>query len=214
MWTTYRGTYGVPFAAIFAPSQNFARAPIPEFRTPPSQNFARPHRTERGQQHSVATAGGPAFHPISLSLGNLHDDALRAHPNAILPIAFLAISQVSDAHQEVDPEDLRAFRRQLYRASLEMLFAPLEGGLQRREYDVTRCPDGHYRRAVYQLGPVVVDMPFASGADIEDSVDAEDSAHDTADVEDVERDGGEVPELAAALEDLSVQAGGVTVRWM
>lgn len=39
---------------------------------------------------SVAT-GHQEFHPVYLSLGNLHNNMRRAHGDAVLPIAFLSI---------------------------------------------------------------------------------------------------------------------------
>lgn len=39
---------------------------------------------------SVAT-GDTEFHPLYLSLGNFTNDARRAHKNAVVPVAFLAI---------------------------------------------------------------------------------------------------------------------------
>ena len=39
---------------------------------------------------SVAT-GNTEFHPLYLSLGNFTNDARRAHQDAVMPIAFLAI---------------------------------------------------------------------------------------------------------------------------
>lgn len=39
---------------------------------------------------SVAT-GNVEYHPLYLSLGNVHNTARRAHRNAVSPIGFLAI---------------------------------------------------------------------------------------------------------------------------
>ena len=39
---------------------------------------------------SVAT-GNVEYHPLYLSLGNLHNEARRGHRNGVMPIAFLAI---------------------------------------------------------------------------------------------------------------------------
>lgn len=39
---------------------------------------------------SVAT-GNVEYHPLYLSIGNVHNSVRRAHRNAVLPIAFLAI---------------------------------------------------------------------------------------------------------------------------
>jgi hypothetical protein len=39
---------------------------------------------------SVAT-GQNDYHPVYMSLGNLHNSVRRAHLDAVLPVAFLAI---------------------------------------------------------------------------------------------------------------------------
>jgi hypothetical protein len=39
---------------------------------------------------SVAT-GHVEYHPLYLSIGNIHNGARRAHRNTVIPIAFLAI---------------------------------------------------------------------------------------------------------------------------
>ena len=39
---------------------------------------------------SVAT-GNVEYHPLYLSLGNIHNAARRGHRNGVIPIAFLAI---------------------------------------------------------------------------------------------------------------------------
>ena len=39
---------------------------------------------------SVAT-GNQEFHPLYMSLGNIHNDMRRAHRDSVVPLAFLAI---------------------------------------------------------------------------------------------------------------------------
>ena len=48
------------------------------------------------------------------------------------------------------------FRRQLYHACLSRIF-PLKAGMTVPE--IIKCPDGHFRRAVYGLGPYIADYP-------------------------------------------------------
>jgi Plavaka transposase len=47
------------------------------------------------------------------------------------------------------------FCRQLYRACLARIFAPLKAGMTTPE--VVRCPDGYFRRVIYGLGPYIAD---------------------------------------------------------
>ncbi|KAH6893862.1 hypothetical protein BKA70DRAFT_1376094 [Coprinopsis sp. MPI-PUGE-AT-0042] len=103
---------------------------------------------------SVAT-GDVEYHPLYLSIGNVHNTVRRAHCNAVVPIAFLAIPK-GERKSDPDP-DFRRFKRQLYHCSLSAIFSHL------RESMVTpvlrRCPDGHYRRVIYDLGAFIADYP-------------------------------------------------------
>jgi hypothetical protein len=51
----------------------------------------------------------------------------------------------------------RKFRRQLFHSSLAKILKSLKPGMTIPE--VVRCPDGHYRRAMYGLGPYIADYP-------------------------------------------------------
>ena len=51
----------------------------------------------------------------------------------------------------------RSFRRQLMHESLKTILNPLKPFMTKP--DVVKCPDGHYRRAIYALGPYIADYP-------------------------------------------------------
>lgn len=51
----------------------------------------------------------------------------------------------------------RRFRRQLFHSSLSAILQPLHDSMTTPE--VTRCPDGHFRRVIYGLGPYIADYP-------------------------------------------------------
>ncbi|KAH9982991.1 hypothetical protein BGW80DRAFT_1434184 [Lactifluus volemus] len=103
---------------------------------------------------SVAT-GHVEYHPLYLSIGNPHNTVRRAHRNAVIPIAFLAIPK-SDRRYDNDPE-FRKFKRQLFHASISAVLQPLRPGMTRPV--VRRCPDGHYRRVIYDLVAFIADYP-------------------------------------------------------
>ncbi|KAH9941016.1 hypothetical protein B0H21DRAFT_870312 [Amylocystis lapponica] len=103
---------------------------------------------------SVAT-GQNEFHPVYMSLANPHNSVRRAHRDAILPIAFLCIPKAN--REEDDSAEFRTFRKQLYHASLAKIMSPLEPAMSIPE--IARCPDGHFRRVVYELGPFIADYP-------------------------------------------------------
>ncbi|KAJ7175243.1 hypothetical protein C8R43DRAFT_1201966 [Mycena crocata] len=103
---------------------------------------------------SVAT-GHQEYHPVYVSPGVLTGPARRAHGNGVLPSAFLCIPKTSKKHR-TKPE-YQKFCRQMYHASLAFLFEPLKAGMTTPE--VIRCPDGHFRRLIYGLGPYIADYP-------------------------------------------------------
>ena len=51
----------------------------------------------------------------------------------------------------------RKFRRQLFHSSLSGILQPLEPGMTKPE--IVRCPDRHFRRVIYGLGPYIADYP-------------------------------------------------------
>lgn len=119
---------------------------------------------------SVMT-GGIEYHPLYLMLPNIHNSAKRAHRNAVVPIGFMAIpkgmlpcrfkgtyidSSIASRKAE-DTREFRTFKKQLFHSSLEMILEPLRHGMTNPV--VRRYPDGHYRRAVYDLVGYIADYP-------------------------------------------------------
>ncbi|KAJ7719659.1 hypothetical protein B0H16DRAFT_1794428 [Mycena metata] len=78
---------------------------------------------------SVAT-GNVEYHPLYQSIGNIRNPVRRAHRNGV---------------------------RQLYHASLSAIFSTLKPGMTKPV--VRCCPDGHFRRIIYDLGPFIADYP-------------------------------------------------------
>ncbi|TFY67845.1 hypothetical protein EVG20_g3800 [Dentipellis fragilis] len=103
---------------------------------------------------SVQT-GHSEFHPLYMSLGNIHGDVRRAHRDAVIPLAFLAIPKAPREHE--DEEQFRRFCKQLYHTSIAKIMSPLKSAMTTPE--VMRCPDGHFRRVIFQLGPFIADYP-------------------------------------------------------
>ncbi|KAF8889238.1 hypothetical protein BD779DRAFT_1611042 [Infundibulicybe gibba] len=103
---------------------------------------------------SVAT-GQNEYYPLYASLGNVHNNVRRAHRNAVSIIGFLSIPK-TDRDYANDPT-FRKFRRHLFHESLRWILEPLRGAMTTPE--VAMCPDGHYRRVVYGLGPYIADYP-------------------------------------------------------
>ncbi|KIJ58889.1 hypothetical protein HYDPIDRAFT_177978 [Hydnomerulius pinastri MD-312] len=103
---------------------------------------------------SIAT-GHQEFHPVYMSLGNIHNDMRRAHREAVIPPAFLCIPKAS--RQSDDTDEFRLFKKQLYHASLAHILSPLRSGMTTPE--VIRCPDRHFHRAIFELGPFIADYP-------------------------------------------------------
>ncbi|KIJ62152.1 hypothetical protein HYDPIDRAFT_30701 [Hydnomerulius pinastri MD-312] len=103
---------------------------------------------------SVAT-GHQEYHPVYMSPGNLTNTARRAHGNSFLPVAFLPIPKTNRRHRKTAA--FQKFCRQMYHSALACVFEPLRSGMTTP--DVVRCPDGHFRHAVYGLGPYIADYP-------------------------------------------------------
>ncbi|KAJ3475333.1 hypothetical protein NLI96_g11907 [Meripilus lineatus] len=103
---------------------------------------------------SVAT-GNSEYHPVYMSLGNISNDLRRGHCDAVVPVAFLAIPKTCRENEKKD--DFRLFRKQLYHASLAHILQPLREGMTTPQ--VLMCPDGHYRRVIFELGPFIADYP-------------------------------------------------------
>ncbi|KAJ3513069.1 hypothetical protein NMY22_g15152 [Coprinellus aureogranulatus] len=103
---------------------------------------------------SVAT-GHVEYHPLYLSIGNVHNTLRRAHRGAVIPIGFLAIPK-SDRKYDNDVE-FRKFKRVLYHKSITRILSSLRPGMT--EPVVLRCPDGHYRRVIFELASFIADYP-------------------------------------------------------
>jgi hypothetical protein len=56
-----------------------------------------------------------------------------------------------------DDDNFRKFRRRLFHASIGAILEPLRPAMTTPE--VTRCPDGHFRRVIYGIGPYIADYP-------------------------------------------------------
>ncbi|KAG2005607.1 hypothetical protein CC2G_001999 [Coprinopsis cinerea AmutBmut pab1-1] len=103
---------------------------------------------------SVAT-GHQEYHPFYVSPGNLTNEARRGHGNGVIPVAFLPIPKVSKRQKK--RKEYKRFVRRLYHACIARIFDPLKPGMTTPE--VVRCPDNHYRRAIWSIGPVIADYP-------------------------------------------------------
>jgi hypothetical protein len=120
---------------------------------------------------SVGT-GDTEFHPVYASLTNIKNGTRRAHRDALIPIAFLAIPKsMSNAKLLVSrylsflaaflehgtSDAFLRFRKQLYHASLARILEPLREYMEKP--DVALCPDGRYRKVIYSIGPWIADYP-------------------------------------------------------
>ena len=54
-------------------------------------------------------------------------------------------------------DEYRAFVKELYHKSLAQILSPLRPGMT--DPHVMQCPDGHFRRAVFEFGPLIADYP-------------------------------------------------------
>ncbi|KAF9039731.1 hypothetical protein BJ165DRAFT_1416380 [Panaeolus papilionaceus] len=103
---------------------------------------------------SIAT-GHQEYHPVYISVGNLHNSARRAHGQGVQVAGFLPIPKASKAERS-KPLFIN-FCRQLYHECLKYIFEPLRENMTVAL--LVRCPDGHYRWAIFGLGPYIADYP-------------------------------------------------------
>ncbi|KAN0086206.1 hypothetical protein V8E55_007340 [Tylopilus felleus] len=101
---------------------------------------------------SVAT-GQHDYYPLYLSIGNLHNSARRSHRNGVALIGFLATPKIT--REEARTAQYRKFRRKLFHMSLSRILQVLKPYMTR--WEVVRCNDRYYRRAIYGLGPYIAD---------------------------------------------------------
>lgn len=103
---------------------------------------------------SVAT-GQHDYHPVYLSVGNVHNHLRRAHKDALVLIGFLPIPE--GARNDAQTDTFRDFRRRLFHGCLSMILEPLKSFMH--EWDIVQCSDHHFRRAIYGIGPYIADYP-------------------------------------------------------
>ncbi|KAK7457887.1 hypothetical protein VKT23_010231 [Stygiomarasmius scandens] len=103
---------------------------------------------------SVAT-GNVEYYPLYLSIGNVFNTVRRAHRNAVVPIGFLAIPK-SDREYDNDA-DFRLFKKRLYHSSISAILQSIKPAMEKPV--IRRCPDGHYRRVIYDLAAYIADYP-------------------------------------------------------
>ncbi|KAI9438055.1 hypothetical protein H4582DRAFT_2111606 [Lactarius indigo] len=103
---------------------------------------------------SVAT-GYVEYHPLYISIGNPHNTVRRAHRNAVIPIAFLAVPKCDRRYDK--SKIFWVFKRRLYHASISAVLASLRPGMTAPV--IRRCPDGHFRRVIYDIIAFIADYP-------------------------------------------------------
>ena len=122
---------------------------------------------------SVAT-GQHEYHPVYLSVGSIHNRIRQAHGDGLILIGFLPIPKgrhiilfldpksykFAGAQRDTDNETFRDFRRRLLHGCLTVTLDTLKPYMD--NWDVIRCPDHHFRHAIYGLGPYIADYPKQS----------------------------------------------------
>ncbi|KAI6006921.1 hypothetical protein EDD15DRAFT_2153545 [Pisolithus albus] len=103
---------------------------------------------------SVAT-GQNDYWPVYISIGNIHNNVRRAHRNGVELLAFLAIPKA--AKKYVDDPVFRRFKKQLFHVAMSRILASLKPSMTTPE--VLKCPDRHFRRIIFGLGPYIADYP-------------------------------------------------------
>ena len=71
-------------------------------------------------------------------------------------LLFLIFIYIASKRQRKWAE-FQLFCHQLYHRCLEIVFEPLKPYME--THKVIKCPDGHFRRAIFSLGPYIADYP-------------------------------------------------------
>ncbi|KAJ6632543.1 hypothetical protein B0H10DRAFT_1938138 [Mycena sp. CBHHK59/15] len=103
---------------------------------------------------SVGT-GNTKFYPFYGGIGNVHNSTRRAHREALSVMVFLSIPKTTQ--QYAGSKEFRKFRQQLFHSSIAHILQLLK--LYMMKTRITRCTDGHFRCAIYGLGPYIADYP-------------------------------------------------------
>ncbi|KAL4244508.1 hypothetical protein ABKN59_010138 [Abortiporus biennis] len=99
--------------------------------------------------------GHTEFHPVYMSIGNLHNDMRHTHKESVIPITFLSISKTCREHE--DEQEFQTFRKQLYHASLAKILAPLRNEMLKPI--ILQYPDQHFHCIVFEIGLFIADYP-------------------------------------------------------
>ncbi|KAF8805477.1 hypothetical protein BYT27DRAFT_7073831, partial [Phlegmacium glaucopus] len=103
---------------------------------------------------SVAT-GHQEFHPVYVGAGNMDNTARCSRSLGMEPVTLLPIPKSNKKHWKWT--EFQTFCRQLYHTSLMCVFLSLKPSMTTPE--VVCCPDGHFRRIIFSLGPYIADYP-------------------------------------------------------
>lgn len=69
-----------------------------------------------------------------------------------------AISEASKADRKYDNDPVfRKFKKQLYHSSIAAILSTVRAAMSLPI--VLRCPDNHFRRVIFGLGPFIADYP-------------------------------------------------------
>ncbi|KAJ6617696.1 hypothetical protein B0H10DRAFT_1948192 [Mycena sp. CBHHK59/15] len=96
--------------------------------------------------------GNTEFYPFYGGIGNIHNSTCRAHRKGLSVMAFLSIPKTTWQH--AGSKEFRKFRRQLFHSSIRQILQPLKPYMKQPR--ITRCADGHFRHAIYGLGPLQI----------------------------------------------------------
>ena len=119
------------------------------------------------------TTGHTEYWPLDASIGNIHNSSQCAHNLGLVLVVFLAIPKSklfiflsipyhSDVLSPANKEHSNCpkfcqFQCRLFHTSLALILQSLHHG--EKTPKVYKCPDGHFRRMVWGIGPYITDYP-------------------------------------------------------
>ncbi|KAJ3858507.1 hypothetical protein EV359DRAFT_75846 [Lentinula novae-zelandiae] len=121
-----------------------------------SGNFAWRHAMQIHEEDTEGCTNGSMIVPIILGADKTTVSVATGHVE-YHPL-YLSIGNVTNADRKYDKDhNFRIFRKKLYHISIATILRSLKPGM--KVPVVIRCPDGHFRRAIYDLAAFIADYP-------------------------------------------------------
>lgn len=124
-------------------------------------HYLQPDTPPPDHQPLDATPDNP-FHPfqdrLAFEFADYHFSQQESSELSINgALQLWAAQSAKNGHDDVPWKSAAENRRQLFHACLAYIYEPLKSAMTSPK--VVRCPDGHFRRSIFSIGPYIADYP-------------------------------------------------------